>query len=283
MIGNQPKTWENSESADVLSTRAAPLTTSAREGGAPSMADSQYTRPGKGHWQGKKLSEAHVEAVRLGRRNGRTEEEHFWHRVDRRGPDECWPWKAGKIPKGYGVLVYQQRHRLATQVSWELTHGKPFPADMMCLHSCDNPPCVNPAHLRPGTKRDNRLDVKERGHHYVPRARSQDQIAHCKNGHRFESGSYRVRPDGYRNCIVCERDRRRKRGVAPRLTPTAPYLRLTSPEAVEAERTRIIAALEQACGVQANAAPILGVPFKKLSWRIKRLGIDWKQYRAPRG
>jgi DNA invertase Pin-like site-specific DNA recombinase len=33
---------------------------------------------------------------------------------------------------------------------------------MLILHSCDNPPCVNPAHLRTGTDAENMRDVAER-------------------------------------------------------------------------------------------------------------------------
>ncbi len=28
--------------------------------------------------------------------------QHFWSYVDRRSPNECWPWKAGLFTQGYG-------------------------------------------------------------------------------------------------------------------------------------------------------------------------------------
>lgn len=44
-----------------------------------------------------------------------------------------------------------------------LAHGRPIPAGMSVMHSCDNPPCVNPAHLRVGTPADNNLDTTTKG------------------------------------------------------------------------------------------------------------------------
>jgi hypothetical protein len=86
--------------------------------------------------------------------------ERFWARV-RKGP-ECWEF-AGPTRKGYGQLgVGSGRHISAHRISWELANG-PIPDGMQVLHTCDNPPCVNPAHLFLGTHQDNMDDMVAKG------------------------------------------------------------------------------------------------------------------------
>jgi hypothetical protein len=63
---------------------------------------------------------------------------------------------------GYGRLKSGRTVLLASRVSFELSNG-PIPAGLDVLHSCDNPPCVNPAHLHAGTEQDNMREMVERG------------------------------------------------------------------------------------------------------------------------
>jgi hypothetical protein len=90
--------------------------------------------------------------------------DRFWARVARRGPDECWEWTGGRGgPLPYGRF-WPTKHRpmLAHRYSYEL-HNGPIPPGMMVCHSCDNPPCVNPAHLWLGTGHDNQRDRTAKG------------------------------------------------------------------------------------------------------------------------
>lgn len=88
----------------------------------------------------------------------------FWRKVDKRAAGECWPWLGGLQGKGYGQF-YREKHRPvgAHRYSWELANGRPVPPGMQVMHSCDNPPCVNPAHLSVGTCADNRRDCSDKG------------------------------------------------------------------------------------------------------------------------
>jgi hypothetical protein len=91
----------------------------------------------------------------------------FWAKVDKRGPDECWEWTGARQPQGYGTIGVYLGYRSygyarSNRVAWELMRG-PVPDGLHVLHSCDNPPCVNPNHLFLGTALDNIHDCIDKG------------------------------------------------------------------------------------------------------------------------
>ena len=86
----------------------------------------------------------------------------FWDSVHKTSSDECWLWTASCFSNGYGQIYNPGATRKAHRVSWELHHG-PIPDGMDVLHSCDNPPCVNPSHLFLGTHQDNMADRDRKG------------------------------------------------------------------------------------------------------------------------
>lgn len=126
----------------------------------------------------------------------------------------CHIWLATCSPDGYGQfnVPYIGSVR-AHRYGYERSHG-PIPDGLVLDHfRCDNPPCVNPDHLRPVTKRENTL----RGNSFSPWNLAKTE---CINGHPLNSDNvYVARGDGSRCCRTCNREsvrryKQRQRAVA---------------------------------------------------------------------
>lgn len=139
--------------------------------------------------------------------------ERFWSKVDKTGgPDACWPWTGSKT-RGYGGFWAEGKMHRATHVAVKADGRNMLDRQVVC-HSCDNPPCVNPAHLFVGYQADNVRDMREKNRDVPPptvrgEAGWQARKTHCKNGHPFEGENLMRDEQGYRQCRICVGERRR--------------------------------------------------------------------------
>lgn len=74
----------------------------------------------------------------------------------------CHVWRGTHNNAGYGMVFYDSRWHMAHRLAWSLANG-PIPQGMLVMHTCDNPPCVNPEHLAIGTYADNSRDMVLKG------------------------------------------------------------------------------------------------------------------------
>ena len=100
--------------------------------------------------------------------------ERFWARVAIGPADACWPWKPSRYRGGINPATGWPRMK-TPRIAWYLYCGEWPPDSLFVCHKCDNPRCVNPAHLWLGTQKENIADAKAKGRLVTPFVR----------GHRF--------------------------------------------------------------------------------------------------
>lgn len=75
----------------------------------------------------------------------------------------CWLWTGPKRRRGYGAIWHSGKTVATHRLALELATRQPVPADALVIHSCDQPACCNPKHLRVGTHKDNHADMVAKG------------------------------------------------------------------------------------------------------------------------
>lgn len=142
----------------------------------------------------------HRKAGTLSRFDKLTPADTFLTRVEK--TSSCWLWLGARNQYGYGIVLLPGEVKVrAHRFAHELFCG-PIPEGMVVRHVCDNPPCVNPAHLELGTKAENNRDTAiRRRHHY-----GRDHW----NGRLTEGDVLEILTSPMRNCELA-----RKFGVDP--------------------------------------------------------------------
>jgi hypothetical protein len=128
----------------------------------------------------------------------------FMRKVEFFEAGKCWNW-AGYLDKdGYGNFHIHRHPFRSHRLSLEWATG--VKSNALVLHSCDNPRCVNPEHLRYGTQKENISQSVGRNRF------GRKDIPFCKRGHPFVKGSYYIY-GGSRFCKKCYLARKEEKNV----------------------------------------------------------------------
>lgn len=149
----------------------------------------------------------------------------------------CWEWNGDRDSCGYGMFTAAYlgfKDAKAHRVMYQL-HVGPLPGGLFVRHKCDNPPCVNPAHLIIGTVLENARDMVERRRH----------AAHnrtvCGKGHDLTLPGAVRRIGGWNRCVRCWRV---SMGLSDEITSPGPWSKV-SPEQRQEIRQRRAAGASQ--------------------------------------
>lgn len=117
----------------------------------------------------------------------------------------CWEWQ-GCESRGYGQFWYNKKLKATHQISYELFKGN-IPKGLELDHLCRNKRCCNPDHLEAVTHKEN----TQRGLVGFVSGLKQRAKTHCPQGHEYNEENTHIRPNGDRQCRVCEKIRGRIR------------------------------------------------------------------------
>lgn len=125
----------------------------------------------------------------------------FWSKVDKSG--DCWSWMRYRNAGGYGRFSICGKPRNAARISYILAFGE-IPHGLYVCHRCDNPACVNPAHLFAGSINDNTKDMvakgrQARGERHPSAKLTEAQVIAIKQ--LYPSGEYTYRSLGRMFCV----------------------------------------------------------------------------------
>lgn len=129
---------------------------------------------------------------------------------------DCLIWR-GKLYRGYPRMGFGHgKTKRGNRAVWEHFRG-PIPDGFMVCHTCDEPRCLNIAHLFLGTAKDNAGDMVRKGRHH------EQTVTHCPHGHPYvPANTYvkKLRSGRFqRHCRECAMRRckeyyRRTKGIA---------------------------------------------------------------------
>lgn len=76
---------------------------------------------------------------------------------------DCWEWLGGHNSEGYAIFAFERKRVTASRAVWCIANDCEWPDGKIAMHSCDNPGCVNPSHIKPATDAENMIDRSAKG------------------------------------------------------------------------------------------------------------------------
>jgi hypothetical protein len=134
-----------------------------------------------------------------------TLEKRFWAKVQKTGENDCWLWLRWVDKDGYGYLSKGSKSegKIRAHIYSFLLHGGEIPEGYIVEHECNNPPCVNPKHLRATTQRFNVMRSKGP-------AAVNARKTHCPSQHEYTATNtywFPTRTGWGRSCCACNKRR----------------------------------------------------------------------------
>ena len=159
----------------------------------------------------------------------KTKREYIDAHTERRAGSDCLWWTGTLDQDGYGIFVFRYQRCRAHREALFLKLGIEN-SPLWALHSCHNPQCVNPDHLRLGTNEENCADTVKAGRQNSPRGERHGSKTHPERLARGERHGSKTHPES-----VARGDRSGARTHPERLPrgSNAPWSKLNEEKVLE--------------------------------------------------
>jgi HNH endonuclease len=129
----------------------------------------------------------------------------FWNKVQK--TQGCWLWKgARRTSDGYGEFTVKcnPRQRVLSHVFSYIEFHGPILEGREIHHKCENPACVNPAHLIALTRKEHQQHSPKFLAATAAWNTTRRNKTHCQKGHPYDQANTYITANGSRACRICK-------------------------------------------------------------------------------